>query len=170
MARRGPDSLNAQQPRPPGWDSLLAVSSALQRAGIKHALGGSGLLYCLGFPISPCDWDVLTEADEQAVRHALAGHAMQAFGPSPLYPSAYLLKVAAESSVIEIIGRFAIAAPEGFIRIPTRVWRRHCGVPLSHPADWIVAYRAIAALHSEDTRGDAGKIEMLEQVLRAQRA
>ena len=162
-----PDDTSAQfaQSSPPGWDTLVEVSARLEKSGVVHALGGTGLLHCLGFPVQPRDWDLLTDARRGASCKALAGHEIRMPGPSALYPSNYLLQIRAESTVIELIGSFAIALPDRVIRIPTRVWRYHRGVPLGHPDDWIRAYRAITTLHPGDARGDGAKIAMLQQAL-----
>lgn len=149
-------------------DDLQEVSSRLSGAGVHHALGGSGLLCCLGFDVRPADWDLLTDADEPAVVRALAGWPLQRKGPTERFPSDYLLTVPARAGRIEIIGNFRIATPRGPVAIPTRVAGRFRGIPLGHPEDWLRAYRAMAETDAAQTRDDRGKIAMLKRHLASQ--
>ncbi len=146
-------------------DDLRDISSRLRRAGIVHALGGSGLLHCLGFDVRPDDWDLLTEADEADVLEALDGLTLQRKGPSPRFPSDYLLQITTGQSRIEIIGHFRIATPNGKVSVPTRVAGEFHGIPLGHPEDWIRAYRTISQGVPASSRDDRDKIELLEQYL-----
>lgn len=161
-----PDALPASAD-PSGLSDLIGVSKQLTEAGIVHALGGTGLLFALGFQVCPRDWDLLTDAPVKRVAPALSGWTMEQAGPSADFPSDYLIRLQAHQSRIEIIGRFAIASGDGVLRIPTRVAGTFRGIPLGHPADWILAYRAIASLTPKDARGDADKIRLLKQALRS---
>ena len=150
----------------PGLSELVSVSEALSGAGVVHALGGTGLLFGLGFDVEPRDWDILTEAPVEHIKLALRDWPIRLAGPSRFFPSDYLVQIPVGESNIEIIGNFAIAAPGRVFRIPTRIRGRFRGIPLSHPADWILAYRAMEWLPLEDSRPDGQKIAMLERALR----
>ena len=53
---------------PAGLSDLISVSTRLSEAGVVHALDGTGLLYCLGFDVSPRDWDLFTDAPHRMNR------------------------------------------------------------------------------------------------------
>lgn len=149
----------------PGLSELISVSEALTNAGVVHVLGGTGLLFGLGFDVEPQDWDILTEAPVEHIKLALDGWPMRVAGAAEFFPSDYLIQIPLSASRIEIIGNFAIATPERVFRIPVRISGRFRGVPLAHPADWILAYRAMELLPVKNLRGDGSKARMLERVL-----
>ncbi|MEE4296728.1 MAG: hypothetical protein V2J20_08945 [Wenzhouxiangella sp.] len=151
---------------PPGLAQLILVSRALSGAGVVHGLGGTGLLFALGFNVRPRDWDILTDAPLEHIKLALASHPITQVEQSATFPSDYLVEIPADGSGVEIIGGFTIATPARVLRIPTRVTGRFRGVPLSHPADWILAYRAMELLHGANDRDDRDKIRMLEKALK----
>lgn len=167
MSRDKLPSRSVASADPPGLSDLIRVSKKLTQANIAHALGGTGLLFALGFQVCPRDWDLTTDAPARRVAHALRLWSMEKAGASAEFPSDYLIRLQGTESPIEIIGRFAIATPEGVIRIRTRVAGTFRAVPIAHPADWIRAYQAIGSIYPADARGDTNKIRMLEQALRS---
>lgn len=152
----------------PGWVELASICRHLSAAGIVHALGGSGLLAVHGFPIRPRDWDLTTDAAWSELHPALEALTCTRRGPSPAYPSQYLVRIPAGDREIELIGRFAIRTPTTVVRIPTRVSGRLGDVPLADPRDWLTAYRAMARVDRDGRAIDQAKIRMLEALLEGQ--
>ncbi len=140
------------------------ISRRLTAAGVGHALGGTGLLYSMGFAVKPRDWDLLTDAPLGDLRSALADLNLEVPAPNPDYPSDYLVQIRTGTCLIEIIGRFAIRTADGIVRIPSRVAGMLHGVPLGDPADWLRAYRAMARVDPDGHPIDGEKIRMLESL------
>jgi hypothetical protein len=115
---------------------------SLARAGIPCALGGSGLLMALGLVDEVRDWDLQTDASDDAVRAALAGSETTHHGNDLLHADS---KVVVPAARAEVICRFAFFAPTGVVHLPAIVsgtWRQ---VPLASPEVWAVAYALLAA-------------------------
>lgn len=67
----------------------------LLRAGVRCALGGSGLLLSLGLVDRVGDWDLTTDAPLERVEAALQGwQAARVAGGRPPHASNYVLRVA----------------------------------------------------------------------------
>ena len=120
-------------PLPP----LLETLARLERAGIPHALGASGLCAALGLVDHVNDWDVTCEADLDTLAALFADRPHERFGNSGCHADH---KLNLEANGIELIARFAFFVPGGVVRIPTRVTGRWNGAPVGSPEAWAVAY------------------------------
>ena len=128
--------------RHPPLPPLVALIGSLERAGIACVLGGSGLLWALDLVDQVHDWDLQTDASDDAVRAALAGYETTHHGNDTLHADS---KVGVAAAHTEVICRFAFFAPAGVVHLPalrSGVWR---GVPLASPEVWAVAYALLAA-------------------------
>jgi len=134
-------------PLPP-LDAVRAVQSALADAGLPSVVGGSALLASLGLPIEAVrDWDVVVDADPEAVAAALAGlpHPVTT-APSPApapYDSEALLVVDAGEHTVDVIVRFRLRTPEGVIRVPAQAGGSWNGLVMARAEEWSAAYRAM---------------------------
>ncbi|MGC5327932.1 hypothetical protein [Brevibacillus sp. SYSU BS000544] len=122
-------------------EPLLKVTTALKKANIDYAMGGSGLLYSLGLVDSVRDWDLTTEAHLANVLEAL-GHLHCEPAPCGDYPfaSSYRLSIHAEEPQIDLFGSFTIQTEAGLCRlpsIPSSIWN---GIAVGSPEVWFVAY------------------------------
>lgn len=126
----------------PSLNALKNVSAKLTEKGIAHALGGSGLLYALGLTQKVGDWDLMTNASFEILEPVLANWTWKRLGISGHFASHYLVQIELESSVIEIIGGFAIRDASGEVhRIPSDVSGYWNNIPLARPEAWLQAYR-----------------------------
>lgn len=148
--------------RTPPLPPLHAVSARLARAGLTHALGGSGLLAALGLVDAVNDWDVTVEASPAELEGLFAGHAFAMHGNSGCHADH---KLSFEGQPIELIARFAFFAPEGIVRIPTVVTGRWQGVPLGSPVGWAAAYALMGELENVPRRRERAErlFEWLER-------
>lgn len=130
----------------PGTQVLRAVLTALGKAGITAAVGGSGLLAALGLARRVRDWDVTTDASVQAVEAALTAVGIP-YVPQPpgdrTYATRARLHVDGGDHDIDIIVGFAIRVGETIQELPTRVTGEWLGLPLADPAVWAQAYRLL---------------------------
>ena len=121
----------------PPIEPLLEVHRRLERAGIEHALGASGLLHALGLEDHVGDWDVNVEADHDVLGPLFADLHPVRFGSSGIHADSKLQLYGAQ---VEVIVKMAIVAEGRVVRIPTLprdAWR---GVPVGSPEAWAVAY------------------------------
>lgn len=130
---------------------LVEVTTALDKANIEYALGGSGLLYSLGLVDLVRDWDLSTEAPLPIVMAAL-GHLHCQSAPSGDYPfaSSYRLSIHAEEPHIDLFGSFSIHTEAGLCRlpaIPTFVWQ---GITVGSPEIWFVSYSLMSRTEKAD--------------------
>lgn len=128
----------------PDLEGVREVFAAFDRTGIVAALGGSAVLAALGLVDVVHDWDITTDADVDAVRAALdaAGIAyVEAPKPDASYAARAYIQVV--DAPIEISVGYAIGTPDGDVAIPTVIGRTWLGLPLSDPAPWVIAYRAM---------------------------
>ncbi len=121
----------------PPLEPLQDVVARLRAAGIETALGGSGLLAAPGLETTVHDWDLTTDAAQDEVASALAPLSPTLVGSSGIHADSKVMLPALE---LEVICRFAFAAGDGVIRIPTVVTGTWNGVPLGSPEAWAVAY------------------------------
>lgn len=134
--------------RIPPLEAVLAVQSALRDAGLNPVVGGSALLASLGLELDEVhDWDVLVDADEDAVARALAATGLptrRAADPAPApYASEALFVVDAGDHAIDVIVRFRIRTAAGVLEVPARAGRTWRGLTMARAEDWAVAYRAM---------------------------
>jgi hypothetical protein len=140
----------------PPFEPLVALTAALERAGVRCVLGGSGLLAALGCVDRVNDWDLQTDASEDAVRAALEGRGAAYKGGDTLHADSKFT-LAAERA--EVICRFAFFAPLGVIRLPALAAGAWRGVPLASPEVWAVAYALLGAGERSELRRE--RAEML---------
>lgn len=125
---------------------LQQVLSALESAGISAVVGGSALLVSLGLAESANDWDVVTDADPDAVAAALEGGGFAAThgGPSGQFASEALFRIDQGDAHIDVISRFAVRSAEGrTVAVPARLGARWRGLPMARRDDWWAAYTAM---------------------------
>ncbi|MDF2961381.1 MAG: hypothetical protein K0S39_3116 [Paenibacillus sp.] len=113
----------------------------LDKAGIRYASGGSGLLYSLGLTDEVRDWDLTTDAAYEEIEAALQGWvwAVSTSGDYP-FASSFRMTIADERLPIDLIGRFAIHSEKGICRMPAISpfeWQR---IRMGSPEVWAVAY------------------------------
>jgi hypothetical protein len=118
-------------------EPLLEVHARLERAGIAHALGASGLLFALGLWDHVGDWDMNVEADHDVLGPLFADLAPVRFGSSGIHADSKLQLFDAQ---VEVIVRMAIVAEGKVVRIPTLPRDEWNGVPLGSLEAWAVAY------------------------------
>jgi len=121
----------------PPFEPLWEVHARLERAGVVHALGASGLLHALGLWDHVGDWDVNVEAGHDVLGPLFADLAPVRFGSSGIHADSKLQLYDAQ---VEVIVQMAIVAEGQVVRIPTlprAAWR---GVPVGSPEAWAVAY------------------------------
>lgn len=137
---RGPKIGTRGAPRlkHPPLEPLRALVERLEHAGIRCALGGSGLLAALGLARTAGDWDLTTDEDPRRVRSTLARLAFRWKGSDALHADQ---KFQLADEQIELIVGFAFHTAAGVVRIPTLVSGRWRGVPIGSPECWLVAYR-----------------------------
>ena len=124
----------------PPLEPLLALLARLDAAGIRCALGGSGLLAALDLTETVHDWDLTTDAPLERLVPLAGGWPCETAGSSGVHADAKLMF---PGHSIEIIARFAFHGPHGVIRIPTLVTGRWRGVPLGSPEAWLAAYHLL---------------------------
>lgn len=122
-------------------EPMVEVTSALDKANIEYALGGSGLLYSLGLVDSVRDWDLTTEAPLDDVLAALS-HLYCLPAPCGDYPfaSSYRLSIHAEEPHIDLFGSFTIQTEAGLCRLPAIPTTQWHGITVGSPEVWFVAY------------------------------
>lgn len=122
---------------------LQRVLAALDAAGIPAVVGGSALLVSLGLVDEARDWDVVTDADPDAVSRALRVARLPArrSGPEGRYLSDALFSLTLDHAEIDVIVRFAVRADDGtVVRIPARRGETWNGLPMARADDWHAAY------------------------------
>ncbi|WP_395641103.1 nucleotidyltransferase domain-containing protein [Pseudolysinimonas sp.] len=130
----------------PPFAPLRRVLDSLSAAGIPAVVGGSALLVAMGVDTEVRDWDVVTDADPEAVAAALraAGLRAERSEASERYVSEALFTVRLDDAMIDVIVRFAVRADDGVVvRIPARPGTLWNELPMAHPDDWSAAYRAM---------------------------
>ncbi len=133
----------------PPLGPLRAALARLERAGVPHALGASGLCAALGLADRVNDWDVTCEAGLATLEALFAGEPSESFGNSGCHADH---KLNLRGGEIELIARFAFFVEGGVVRIPTRVTRTWNGVPVGSPEAWAVAYALMGAYDDEEHR------------------
>jgi hypothetical protein len=125
----------------PDISNLIAATEELKRYGITYALGGSGLLHCLGLTNSVRDWDIMTEAPKEQVLKALQNLYVQEI-TSGDYPfgSKYKLLIHKEVPQVEVSGNFSIFTDKGLCKLPTIPVLLWDGIQVGSPEVWYVAY------------------------------
>ena len=97
---------------------LRHLLARLDRAGLRYALGASGLIAALGLVTKVNDWDVQVDASIEELQRACSGPGSERFGNDPVHAD-HKLSFAAER--VELIAGFAFFAPAGVVRIPFAV-------------------------------------------------
>lgn len=154
-------------PTPP-FDTVRMIQQALLAEGITSAVGGSGLMASLGLVETVNDWDLVTDADPDAVRSVL--HTLnldfQRKEASGIFRTAALYSVAANDHEIDVLVRFALASPAGTARIDAIAGAEWNGLTMARPEEWVLAY------HGQTRQGRAAQqgSSRLNRSLAAQRA
>lgn len=144
----------AGDPHPP-LAPLQAACARLTAAGITHALGTSGMLYAMGLVDHVNDWDVVCDADLEALQALFPDQPSTPYGNSGIHADH---KLQIEGGGIELIARYAFFVPGGVVRIPTiarGIWN---GVTLSAPEPWAAAYWLMGHLEDVPRRRERADI------------
>ena len=145
----------ADVPGLPPLEPLRRVLARLEAAGVRHAVGGSGLLAALGLVERVNDWDVTCDADLDTLADLFAGQPHERFGNSGCHADH---KLNLEGGRIELIARFAFFVAGGVVRIPTRVTTRWRGLPVGSPEGWAVAYAIMGELDNAPHRTERAEL------------
>jgi hypothetical protein len=127
---------------------LRDLLARLAPAGVRVALGGSGLLGALGLTDHVRDWDLTTDETPERLRALLSDLRIETVGPSGVHADEKVMIPAVE---IELICGFALRSADGVVRIPTVITRSWMGIPVGSPEAWAVAY----ALMGRPERADS---------------
>jgi hypothetical protein len=133
----------------PPIEPLHALLARLDRAGLPHALGASGLLAAHGLVQRVNDWDVTVDADIGELAAACDGLEFTRHGNSGCHADH---KLGFEGARIELIARFSFFVPGGVVRIPMPVTGRWRDVPLGSPTAWAAAYALMGELEDSPRR------------------
>ncbi|HPF38721.1 MAG TPA: hypothetical protein P5081_08305 [Phycisphaerae bacterium] len=79
----------AESPNIPRFSDLAAISKALNKIGVVHALGGSGLFRFLGVETAVNGWDLTTDADEPAIAPIPERYSHKRLAPTDTFTSRY---------------------------------------------------------------------------------
>jgi hypothetical protein len=127
---------NVSTPTPP-IEPLLEVAAILRLAGVRFALGGSGLLHALGLGGRVGDWDLTTDADLSMIYRIFESAPQERCGPSGVHADT---KLRLFSGMVELIVGMTFQTPAGLCRVPTLPAGEWRGIPLASPEAWAVAY------------------------------
>lgn len=130
-------------------DALRTVLTALERHGLGPTLGGSGLLMAHGLVSEARDWDVLVDAEPEAVQAALDEARLawvEADERGDRYATDGRLLVLLNGVEVDVMVGFAIwpggresgNAPVRIPSLPSGAWS---DTPLGSLEAWLVAYR-----------------------------
>jgi len=134
---------------------LRALLSRLDAAGLRHALGASGLLAALGLVTQVNDWDVQVDAPIDALERTCAGLAFARFGNDRVHADH---KLSFSGERVELIAGFAFFAPGGVVRIPFATSGTWQGIPLASPTAWAAAYALMGELEDSARRRERAEL------------
>lgn len=125
------------------FPDLQLFSSTLSKRGIRHALGGSGLMNLRGIDIPVHDWDVTVDLPEESIKPVLRPFEYCRRESVPPFESAYAYRVVVGTSDLDLIGGFAIRAGSVVLECATVVTGEFQGVPLGSLEEWEKMYAAM---------------------------
>lgn len=129
--------MSGADPTPP-FGLLEDISHRLSAAGIKFALGASGLLHAHGLVDHVGDWDVTVEGPRATIEPLVANLFPRFVGSSGVHADS---KLVLHDAQVELILDFAFVAENGaIVRMPTIVAGEWRGIPLGALEVWAVAY------------------------------
>ena len=129
----------------PPLEPVRQLQAALGRAGIESVVGGSGLLASLGLVDVVHDWDLVIDADPEAVQRVLGDMGLP-HSRKPregIFHSSAALLVDAQDHSIDVLIGFALESGDGIVHIPASpgaVWQ---GLQMARVQEWILAYRLL---------------------------
>jgi hypothetical protein len=130
--------------RTPSLPALIQIGNRLHQHDVIFALGGSGLLASLGLVDDVRDWDLTTDASWEKVKPALEGLNYTLIPPNGIFATQYLCQIRIDTTVIELMGSFAIYTSAGTKHaVRTRILRYWNNVPVGCPEEWARAYDLI---------------------------
>ena len=135
----------------PPIEPLREILAMLERAGLPHAIGASGLLMALGLVDRVNDWDVTVDADVETLAATVSGRAFTRHGNSGGHADH---KLTFDAEKVELISHFAFFVPDGVVRIPTVVTGTWQGLPIGSPAAWAAAYAIMAGQENDARRAE----------------
>jgi RimJ/RimL family protein N-acetyltransferase len=133
--------------------ALLAFASELGQAKIRFSLGGSGLLYFLGMPVTPHDIDiVIHEDDHDLLLPILSNYQIIQKKPNEMYKTKYFYHLNVLGIDVDIMVNFAIETEHGLYQLPFDVEylipHQQILLPLGSLADWTEAYHHMNRAHT----------------------
>jgi hypothetical protein len=134
---------------PQRHDALRTVIAALEQHGLAPTLGGSGLLLAHGLTSEAGDWDVLVDAEPEAVTAALDEEGLtwvDADERGDRYATEERLLVEVNGVEVDVMVGFAIwpggrESGNAAVRIPSLASGAWSDTPLGSLEAWLVAYR-----------------------------
>ena len=139
----------------PPVEPLREVLATIERAGLAHAVGASGLLMALGLVDHVNDWDVTVDADVDTLAATVSGRTFTRHGNSGGHADH---KLTFEAEKIELIAHFAFYVKDGVVRIPTVVTGTWNGLPIGSPAAWAAAYAIMAEQENDARRAERAEL------------
>lgn len=141
----------------PPFAPLRDLLATLDRAGLRYAIGASGLLAALGLVTKVNDWDVQVDASIDDLERACAGFGYERFGNDRVHADH---KLSFDAERVELIANFAFFTPDprggsggaGVVTIPFAVTGTWQGVPLASPTAWAAAYALMGELEDSARR------------------
>jgi len=133
----------------PPLEPLRRLLARLESAGLRYALGGSGLLAALGLVERVNDWDVNVDAGIDSVVAACGGLEFERFDHGGCHADH---KLSFERERAELIAEFAFFVPGGIVMIPTRVTATWNGIPIGSPTAWAAAYALMGEAENDERR------------------
>ena len=149
--------------RIPPFEVVAKVVEVLQAAGLRPAVGGSGLLVGLGLSDTANDWDVSVDAAPETVAEALHGAGVDYSDRTQrggTYATDRRYVIDGSDHQVDLLVNFSLRAATGqAVVLPTRVTGHWRGLPLADPMVWARAYRLL---------GRHDKADLLEHWLQRQ--
>ena len=138
---------------------LLDICDSLRKNEVRFALGGSGLLMCLGLEANVRDWDITTDAPLTALLPILKSVSHEIIKPNGNYATDYMAKINHDGALFDLIGNFALRTEAGVCQFPTIVCGSWMGIPLGSPEVWFLAYRLLGRTQKADVLASRYKKE-----------
>lgn len=120
--------------------ALEFLNRRFRSAGIRFALGGSGLLASLGLATQVRDWDITTDAPWEKIAGLIGDLKYERVTPDGIFATAYLCRIDLMGASVDVMGDFALRGPAGVYAVPTRVTGQWNGFPVGCPDAWEKAY------------------------------
>jgi hypothetical protein len=119
---------------------LAALRAVLAALDAPVLLGGSGLLYALGVPVTVGDIDLVARPQDRAAVEALPWWRETTTEPTPLMRSAWKATLDVDGVEVDVIGGLAWLEGDRVVTMPFRAEGSWEGVDLAPAAHWLLLY------------------------------